>query len=235
MKGLIEGIKLASDQGVKEDESLKIASAIGEALSHQSDQIVESASQLAIVRSAKKKAKGNQDTLRNISESLQNEISEFQTQCQETSKLGRGSSYNEVEVPNISFSYTLSSSDISQTEASQQNVETQQSETSQQNVETPVSESVDEPLMQQPEVDLANASSQVDEAWVKAKVLDFKCVKSLINSCNLGDDWTFSNLSKSAFMEFYKIFNGKRAEQSLNAEGVKIYNYLCKVKEDRGF
>lgn len=131
--------------------------------------------------------------------------------------------------------------DSQQPEEIQQNVETQQTEVSQQNVdsqqaeEISVSESVDEPLMQQPEVDFTNASLQADETWVKTKVLDFQCVKSQLHSYNLDDDWTFRSLCQRAFMEIYKIFNQKRAEQNPSDDVVKIHKFLLGEKVKRGF
>ena len=252
-KKIMTSLLKGADQGLAKpanvSESDNIMGQVGEAIGAQANQMISTVQQYSVVNAARAQASENQQNIKDIQEATAQAINGFNKESNDIDKLGRGSSYNEAEVAHISLSYTVNSPDISQSidpsVASQvdenQSVEAQKTETSQQNVETQqseqvsVSESVDEPLMQETEVDIANASPQVDEAWVKAKVLDFQCVKSQINSYNLGDDWNFSDLPQRAFMEIYRIFNQKRAEQNPSDDVLKIYDHLREVKENRGF
>ena len=227
MSSLLKGADKGLENPANVSESDNIMGQVGQAIGAQANQMISTVQQYSVVKAARAQASENQQNIKDIQEATAQAINGFNKESNNIDKLGRGSSYNQGEVANISLNYTVSSADSSQS--------INKSEASQQNVETPVSESVDEPLMQQPEVDLAHASSQVDEAWVKAKVLDFQCVKSLINSYNLGDDWTFPNLSQRVFMEIYRIFNQKRAEQNPSDDVLKIYDHLREVKENRGF
>lgn len=233
MSSLLKGADKGLENPANVSESDNIMVQVGQAIGAQANQMISTVQQYSVVNAARAQASENQQNIKDIQEATAQAINGFNKESNNIDKLGRGSSYNQGEVANISLNYTMSSSDISQSinnsDASQQNIETQQSE------QVSMSESVDEPLMQETEVDIAHASPQVEEAWVKAKVLDFQCVKSLINSYNLGDDWTFPNLSQRVFMEIYRIFNQKRAEQNPSDDVLKIYDHLREVKENRGF
>lgn len=232
MSSLLKGADKGLINPANVDESDNIMEQVGQAIGSQAIQMVSAVQQYSVVNAARNQASENQQNIKDIQEATSQAINGFNKQSDEIDKLGRGRDYSEDEVANISLNYTMSSSDISQSidkSAASQNVDSQQTE------ETSVSEFVDEPLIHKPKVDTADASPQVEEAWVKEKVLDFQCVKSQINSYNLDDDWTFSSLSHRAFMEIYKIFNQKRAEHHPNEDVIKVYKYLCKVKENRGF
>lgn len=235
MSSLLQGADKGLLKPANVDESEDIMGQVGEAIGAQANQMISTVQQYSVVNAAKAQASENQQNIKDIQAATAQAINGFNKESNDIDKLGRGNDYSENEVATISYNYTVSSSDISQSETSQQNVETQQNVEAQQSEKISLSESVDEPLIQQPEVDLANASPQVDKAWVKAKVLDFQCVKSQINSYNLGDDWNFSDLSQRVFMEIYRIFNQKRAEQNPSDDVLKIYHYLREVKQSRGF
>lgn len=244
MSSLLKGADKGLINPAKVDESDNIMEQVGQAIGSQAIQMVSAVQQYSVVNAAITQASDNQQNIKDIQETTSQAIYRFNQQSDEIDKLGRGRDYYKNDVANISTNYTVSSSDISQSidkSAASQNVETQQTGESQQNVETQqseeisVSESVDESLIHKPEVDTADVSSQVEEAWMKEKVLDFQCVKSQLHSHNLGDDWTFSSLPQRAFMEIYRIFNQKRAEQNPSDDVKKVYEYLRGVKENRGF
>ena len=237
MTSLLKGADKGLAKPANVSESDNIMGQVGEAIGAQANQMISTVQQYSVVNAARAQASENQQNIKDIQEATAQAINGFNKESNDIDKLGRGSSYNEAEVSTISLNYTVSSSDISQSidQSIASQVDENQSVEAQQSEEISVSESVDEPLMQETEVDIANASPQVDEAWVKAKVLDYQCVKSQINSYNLGDDWNFSDLPQRAFMEIYRIFNQKRAEQNPSDDVLKIYDHLREVKENRGF
>lgn len=227
MSSLLKGADKGLAKPANVSESDNIMEQIGQTLGSQATQVVSKVQEYVMVNAGINQASMNQQNIKDVQEATTQAINSFNKKADEIDKLGRGSSYNQGDVANISLNYSVSSSDISQSidpsVASQ--VDENQSVEGQQSEELSVSDSVDEPSQE----------VEVDEAWVKAKVLDFQCVKSQINSYNLDDDWTFSNLSQRAFMEIYRIFNQKRAEQNPSDDVQKIYDYLREVKENRGF
>ena len=228
MSSLLKGADKGLAKPANVSESDNIMEQMGQVFGSQANQIVSKGMEYSLINAANNQTSENQKTIKAVHEATLQAVNNFNKQADATDKLGRGSSYNQEDVANISLNYSVSSSDISQSvddSIELQDSESQHFEENQQNVETSLSESVDEPSQE----------VEVDEAWVKAKVLDFQCVKSQINSYNLDDDWTFSNLSQRAFMEIYRIFNQKRAEQNPSDDVQKIYDYLREVKENRGF
>ena len=228
MSSLLKGADKGLAKPANVSESDNIMEQMGQVFGSQANQIVSKGMEYSLINAANNQTSENQKTIKAVHEATLQAVNNFNKQADATDKLGRGSSYNQEDVANISLNYSVSSSDISQSvddSIELQDSESQHFEENQQNVETSLSESVDEPSQE----------VEVDEAWVKAKVLDFQCVKSQINSYNLDDDWTFSNLSQRAFMEIYRIFNQKRAEQNPSDDVRKIYDYLREVKENRGF